>query len=203
MKTEYFESAEVSDVGRKRKNNEDACLRIPERGIFCVADGMGGQAGGDLASEAITTNLQQVFTKAPPEADTTFNLRIALFRKAINQASKWIKNFADEKVIGQMGSTVVALVVDPRNPRRAVGLHAGDSRLYRYRKGEFEQITTDHSAVEALAAKLASGTTGMTEVRPPLTTYKTLISDLFRPLRLLRPLRPLRLLRPLRPLRPL
>ena len=45
MKTEYFESVDVSDVGKKRKNNEDACLRIPAHGIFLVADGMGGQAG--------------------------------------------------------------------------------------------------------------------------------------------------------------
>ena len=154
MKTEYFESAEVSDVGRKRKNNEDACLCIPERGIYCVADGMGGQAGGDLASEAITTNLQQAFTKAAPEEDAALPRRLTLFRKAINQASKWIKNFADEKVIGQMGSTVVALIIDPRNPARAAALHAGDSRLYRYRKGELLQITADHSAVTALAAKL-------------------------------------------------
>ena len=156
MKTEYFESAEVSDVGRKRKNNEDACLRIPERGIFCVADGMGGQAGGDLASETITTTLQQVFTKAAPEEDATLARRLALFRKATNQASKWIKNFADEKVIGQMGSTVVALVIDPHNPARAAALHAGDSRLYRYRKGELKQLTNDHSAIAALAAKLAA-----------------------------------------------
>lgn len=154
MNTEYFESAEVSDVGRKRKNNEDACLRLPERGIFCVADGMGGQAGGDLASEAITTTLQQVFTGAAPAEDATFAGRIELFRRAANQASKWIKNFADEKVIGQMGSTVVALVIDPRNPARAAALHAGDSRLYRYRNGELKQITDDHSAVAALAAKL-------------------------------------------------
>jgi protein phosphatase len=154
MNAEYFESAEVSDVGRKRKNNEDACLRIPERGIYCVADGMGGQAGGDLASESITTSLQRVFTKAVPEEDATFSSRIALFRKATNQASKWIKNFADEKVIGQMGSTLVALVFNPHNPARAVALHAGDSRLYRYRKGKLEQITTDHSAIAALAAKL-------------------------------------------------
>ena len=154
MNAEYFESVEMSDVGRKRKNNEDACLRIPERGIYCVADGMGGQAGGDLASETITTSLQQVFAKAAPEEDATFSRRIALFRKATDQASKWIKNFADEKVIGQMGSTMVALVFDPHNPARAVALHAGDSRLYRYRKGKLEQITTDHSAIAALAAKL-------------------------------------------------
>ena len=154
MKTEYFESAEVSDVGRKRKNNEDACLRIPEKGIYCVADGMGGQAGGDLASETIVTTLQQVFAKAGPEEEGTLSKRITLFRNGINQASKWIKNFSDEKVIGQMGSTVVALVLDPRNPARAVALHAGDSRLYRYRAGELNQLTADHSALAALAAKL-------------------------------------------------
>ena len=154
MKAEYFESAEVSDLGRKRKNNEDACLRIPEHGVYCVADGMGGEAGGDLASEAITTALQEVFSKAGPGEDGTLAQRIALFRRGINQASKWIKNFADEKVIGQMGSTVIALVVDPRNPARAVGLHAGDSRLYRFRQGGLKLLTADHSAVAALAAKL-------------------------------------------------
>ena len=73
MKTEFYESAEVSDVGKKRKNNEDACLRIPDRGVFCVADGMGGQAGGDLASEAIVTALQEVFSKAPPAPDETLD----------------------------------------------------------------------------------------------------------------------------------
>lgn len=154
MNGEYFESAEISDIGRKRKNNEDACLRIAEHGIFCVADGMGGQMGGDIASETIITTLQEVFGKTSAEEDNTLPRRVAVFRAATNRASKWIKDFADEKVVGQMGSTVVALVVDPRDPRRAVSLHAGDSRLYRYRNGDFKQITVDHSAVNAMAAKL-------------------------------------------------
>jgi protein phosphatase len=154
MSTDYFESAELSDVGRKRKNNEDACLRIPAHGVFCVADGMGGQAGGDLASEAIVTAVQEVFTKAGPGEDGTLEDRVALFTKGVNQASKWIKDFSDEKVIGQMGSTVVGLVIDPLSPARGMGLHAGDSRIYRYRGGVLQQLTTDHSAVAALAAKL-------------------------------------------------
>jgi protein phosphatase len=154
MNGEYFESAEVSDIGRKRKNNEDACLRIAAHGIFCVADGMGGQMGGDIASETIVTTLQEVFEKISSEEDSTLPKRVAFFRAAANRASKWIKDFADEKVVGQMGSTLVALVIDPRDPRRAVGLHAGDSRLYRFRNGELKQITVDHSAVNALAAKL-------------------------------------------------
>jgi protein phosphatase len=154
MKTEYFDSAEVSDVGRKRKNNEDACLSIPGRGIFCVADGMGGQAGGDMASETIITTLQQTFAKPGAEADPTLAKNIKTFRAAANQASKWIKDFSDAKVIGQMGSTLVALLIDPRNPTRGVSLHAGDSRLYQFRNGNLKQVTEDHSAVQAIAQKL-------------------------------------------------
>src|SRR6185503_7858564 len=119
MKHEYCESAEVSDVGRVRKNNEDACLRIPDKGVYCVADGMGGVVGGDLASKAITTSLREAFKMAEWGAGDSLSARVALIRKAANQASKWIKNFADERVIGQMGSTVVALVFGARNPTRA------------------------------------------------------------------------------------
>ena len=150
----FFESADVSDVGRKRKNNEDACLRLPDCGIYCVADGMGGQAGGDLASQAIVTSLREVLAKNPPAEQTSLTQRTALFCEGINQANKWIKNFSEEKAVGLMGSTVVGLMVDPRNPWRATSVHAGDSRLYRFRQGELKQITADHSAVAMLAAKL-------------------------------------------------
>lgn len=150
----YFESAEASDVGRKRKNNEDACLRLPDNGLYCVADGMGGQAGGDLASQAIVAGLQEIFKKNSPADDDSLSQRLTLFRTGVNQASQWIKKFSDEKAIGQMGSTVVGLMIDPKNPRCAASLHAGDSRLYCFRAGELRQITGDHSAVAMLAAKL-------------------------------------------------
>jgi serine/threonine protein phosphatase PrpC len=154
MNPAYLESTELSDTGRVRKNNEDACLRLPEWGVYCVADGMGGNAAGDIASEAITTNLHEVFNESQPKAGETLADRVAQFRKAINQASKWISRFAEEKVIGQVGSTVVGLVFDPLTPRQAVALHAGDSRLYRYRADRLEQLTKDHSAANAIAAKL-------------------------------------------------
>lgn len=154
MKFEFLESAEVSDVGKKRKKNEDACLRLPDLGVFCVADGMGGAAGGKLASEAIKSSLQEIFAQASPAELGTFSGHLNLFKNGTSQACKWIKDFADEKVIGPMGSTVVALVCDPENSRRAMALHAGDSRLYRYRNKELKLLTMDHSAVAALAAKL-------------------------------------------------
>lgn len=150
----FFDSADVSDVGRKRKNNEDACLRLPDCGIYCVADGMGGQAGGDLASQAIVTSLREVLAKNPPANQTSLTQRTALFYEGVNQANKWIKDFSEEKAVGLMGSTVVGLMVDPQNPWRATSVHAGDSRLYRFRQGELKQITADHSAGAMLAAKL-------------------------------------------------
>jgi protein phosphatase len=154
MKLNCFETVELSDVGLKRKNNEDACLRVPERGVYCVADGMGGVVGGDLASAAIIDRMRKVFVEAPATETESFAGHVALFRQAADAASRWIKEFADDKVIGQMGSTLVALVFDPNNPRRAVGLHAGDSRLYRYRNGQLQLLTADHTAAAALAAKL-------------------------------------------------
>jgi protein phosphatase len=154
MELEAFESVELSDVGRKRENNEDACLRLPSLGIYCVADGMGGVVGGDLASETVTTTLQAALTRLPPQAISRLSDRVAVVKAAVNQASKWIRDFATEKVIGQMGTTVVALVFDPRNPSRAVSLHAGDSRLYRYQSGRLELLTADHTTAAALAAKL-------------------------------------------------
>jgi len=149
-----FESTELSDTGRRRQYNEDACLRLPEHGVFCVADGMGGVVGGDLASEAITTRLREVFNKASPAEEKDLPARVALFQRALDQASQWIKRFADEKGIKQMGSTVVALLFDPRDPCHAIGLHAGDSRLYRYRAGRLKVLTSDHTAMAVLSTKL-------------------------------------------------
>jgi protein phosphatase len=154
MKLTCFETVELSDLGKKRKNNEDACLRIPEKGVYCVADGMGGVVGGDLASAAIIDRMRKVFIQSGAGEPETFARHVALFRQAANAASRWIKEFADDKVIGQMGSTLVAIVFDPNNPRRAVGLHAGDSRLYRFRNGQLQLLTADHTAAAALAAKL-------------------------------------------------
>ena len=154
MDFEAFESAELSNAGRKRQYNEDTCLRLPRFGIYCVADGMGGIIGGNIASEAVTNTLLAAATKLTPQAQPRLSERIALFKAAINHASKWIRDFASQKAIGQMGTTVVALIFDPRNPSRAVALHAGDSRLYRFQAGNLEQLTADHTTAAALAARL-------------------------------------------------
>ena len=63
----YLSSADLTDVGRRRKNNEDSLIRLPESGVFCVADGMGGVQGGEVASKAVVDALREAFTVSPDE----------------------------------------------------------------------------------------------------------------------------------------
>lgn len=146
----YLSSSELTDVGLRRKNNEDAVLRLPENGVFCVADGMGGVQGGEVASKATMDAVRDEFTNSP---DAPFALTAessaTLIERAVNQASRWIKTRADGMGLVGTGSTVVVLAFDRVTPSRAVALHAGDSRAYRYRADKLVQITVDHSVAAA------------------------------------------------------
>lgn len=154
----YLASADLTDVGRRRKNNEDAVLRLPELGIFCVADGMGGVQGGEVASKATVDALREAFTASPDAAyAVTAAASARLVERAVNRASQWIKARSDERGTPGTGSTVVTLVFDRVTPSRAAILHAGDSRAYRYRADKLAQMTKDHSV--AAAAGLADDKT--------------------------------------------
>ena len=148
----YLTSAELTDIGHRRKNNEDALLRLPGQGIFCVADGMGGVQDGEVASQAVVDALRETFTAAP---DAPFDLtaKAQLIAGALNSASQWIKARADEQGLSCSGSTALVLAFDRLDPSRALVLHAGDSRAYRYRDGALVQLSADHSI--AAAAGLA------------------------------------------------
>lgn len=146
----YLRSAGVSDTGLKRKSNEDSLLLLPECGLFCVADGMGGTRGGAVASKAVVDSLEQTFRAAPeaPHAVTALaGSRLAT--RALNQASSWIRERAEEMGLSGTGSTVVVMLFDRVTPAEAVLLHAGDSRAYRFRGNRLEQLTRDHSVAEA------------------------------------------------------
>lgn len=146
----YLSSAELTDVGRRRKNNEDSLVRLPESGVFCVADGMGGVQGGEVASKAVVDALKEAFTSSPdlPYA-VTAAASARLVARAINRASQWIKARSDERGMAGTGSTAVVLVFDRAWPSRALVLHAGDSRAYRYRADKLVQLSADHSVAAA------------------------------------------------------
>ncbi|MBU4199449.1 MAG: protein phosphatase 2C domain-containing protein [Verrucomicrobia bacterium] len=140
MDFSHLTSAALSDVGRKRKGNEDSILSLPEAGMFCVADGMGGAAGGELASLWTVEAIQHAFKTGASSPRKT-----ALVRDALNEASWRIKAMAEEQGIIGAGTTAVVLFFDDYQPDQATVLHAGDSRAYRIRDGILECLTTDHS----------------------------------------------------------
>jgi len=151
---DYLDSAELTDVGRRRKNNEDALLRLPGAGVFCVADGMGGVQGGAIASQAAVDALREAFTdSAEAPFALTAKASARLIARALNSASRWIKERADERGFAGSGSTAVVLAFDRITPSQALVLHAGDSRAYRYRADTLAQLSADHSV--AAAAGLA------------------------------------------------
>ncbi len=151
---DYLTSAELTDVGRRRKNNEDSLIRLPEAGVFCVADGMGGVQGGEVASKASVDALKKEFTESPDAPFAlTADAAARLVERALNSASNWIKERAEGLGLNGSGSTAVALVFDRVTPSQGVALHAGDSRAYRLRDEKLVQLTVDHSV--AAAAGLA------------------------------------------------
>ena len=136
MPTGGFEQALRSDVGCRRALNEDAVLASAERGLWAVADGMGGHDAGEVASAMVVDAL----SRCPDDVggvlaalDDVNGRLIALGRSG-----------AEARTIG---STVVGLVA---RDDRFTCFWAGDSRAYRLRDGTLARLTRDHSLVQDL-----------------------------------------------------
>ncbi len=151
----YIKAAALSDVGRKRKNNEDNFGAFPSIGVWCVADGMGGGDDGEVASAAVVREIEGFASKfAFPSGGAYSADDLARgIADAVDAASAWIFDRTKELRLSSCGSTVVGVVLDAVSPGKAVAFHAGDSRLYRIRGKKIKQITTDHSAAELIGAK--------------------------------------------------
>lgn len=157
MSFAHLTSAECTDTGRKRSHNEDALLRFPEQGVFCVADGMGGIHGGEIASRAVVDGLQRDFDAlSRSDSAATLSQRIELVRHSLNQSSTWIKSYGQERAAGGAGTTAIIFVADPVNARKASILHAGDSRAYCFRRGQLVALTKDHSVAAAAGVESES-----------------------------------------------
>jgi len=138
-----FSCAARTDVGIVRSGNEDNYLMLADRGIFIVADGMGGHAAGEVASEMavrlISRDLGTV--RGLPDEEIAERMRQSI--RAAN-AAIYERTLTEHDKRG-MGTTATALVLLPN--RYLLG-HVGDSRAYRLRDGVFEQLTKDHSYVQ-------------------------------------------------------
>lgn len=145
--TEYnfqIDSAAVSDRGlsEKRPQNEDSFLELRERGVFAVADGVGGAQAGDVASQMAVEIIGEAFINALPNSDAE-----EVMKAAIDQANASIFQMShDLAQLSTMATTVVALHV--AGNIATIG-HVGDSRLYRLDgHGNLYRETQDHSVVE-------------------------------------------------------
>lgn len=149
--TLHLAHAAKSDVGMKRKNNEDACAVFPDHGIYLVSDGMGGGDDGELASSAVVNAVEE-WCLAHPVAEGRLPVKdvVSGVSVAVNDTSKWINDRTLEKGLKGCGATFVAAFFDPDVPERVVAVHAGDSRLYRVRGHQIQQITRDHSVAEMM-----------------------------------------------------
>lgn len=142
-----FEHAAATDAGKLRGNNEDALgFRLPENAdgaaLFVLADGVGGQAAGELASRWTVDTLLQGFAAAaasPPAPESISGL----LRRLIQTANQCLH---DASLRGEQGGAMASTVVACALCRdRALFAHVGDSRAYLLRAGELRQITADHT----------------------------------------------------------
>ncbi|HUX69036.1 MAG TPA: Stp1/IreP family PP2C-type Ser/Thr phosphatase [Cellulomonadaceae bacterium] len=130
-----------SDIGLVRSNNQDSAYAGPH--LLMVADGMGGHAGGDVASSIAVAALAPLDDEAHGPDDALDELDAAL-HAAQDELLARAKADAD---LGGMGTTVTALL---RAGNKLVMAHIGDSRAYLLRDGELNQVTIDHTFVQHL-----------------------------------------------------
>lgn len=127
-----------------RKLNEDACLELSSRGIWVVADGMGGHAAGDFASRSVVEALATL-----PEP-TSLGEAVSAVHERLQGVNGRLAQEARRRREKVIGSTVVVLLAFGEH---AVVVWAGDSRAYRFRNDTLQQLTRDHSQVEELVAQ--------------------------------------------------
>lgn len=131
-----WQSWGITHTGKRRKHNEDSLLDKPEANLWAVADGMGGHKAGDVASQLIVNTLKDL---SPTEPLESYIKEVELCLQDINSKLRQLaaKEYGNQLV----GSTVVAMVCDTQ---RCAFLWAGDSRLYRLRDNQLQQLTQDH-----------------------------------------------------------
>ena len=141
MATDTILSAASSHIGKVRASNQDS--GSVGRHLYVVADGMGGHAGGDVAS-AIA--VQHLYALDHPY-DSVEAAREELFRSILSAGEELTQAVVEHPELTGMGTTVSAMI---RVKSSMVIGHIGDSRIYRLREGVLEQITADHTFVQRL-----------------------------------------------------
>lgn len=150
-----IEFAELTDTGRVREHNEDAIGSDGDIGLMVLADGMGGYNAGEVASGIAVQIVSELATEAAAREDrdeidphSGLMRQSIILRDAVYRANKIIYQTAQSQTHCEgMGTTIVACMFYDNKVSIA---HVGDSRAYRLRDGQFEQVTLDHSLLQEL-----------------------------------------------------
>ncbi len=149
-----LEAAARTDPGPVRENNEDNFLVDVDAGLFVVADGMGGHAAGEVASEIAVQAVAEVLleaedpeetrlARATPDPQDAIRERL---RYAMNQASLRIRRAAlEDPAQAGMGTTLCVLLIEDGVAHLG---HVGDSRIYLFRDDSLQRLTRDHTVVQ-------------------------------------------------------
>lgn len=151
------------DIGLVRQKNEDSILIRSDLGLYAVADGMGGHAGGEVASRLTLETLESAVAdvELPPETTPLREIAAEAHRRVLERATR-------ESTLRGMGTTLSAILVGPDHLQMA---HVGDSRIYRLRGGELIQLSKDHSLV---ADKVRAGLLSFEEAQ--MSPYRNILT---------------------------
>jgi protein phosphatase len=147
-------AAGLSDVGLQREHNEDSFVVLKDYDLFVVADGMGGHRAGDVASKIATETISEFFRTTanedvtwPFHFDTNLSEEENRLLTGIRVANRQIfERSTRSREYHGMGTTVVGAMFSPKKRRMYIG-HVGDSRCYRVREANIQQLTRDHSLI--------------------------------------------------------
>jgi protein phosphatase len=136
----------ISESGKIRERNEDAFGLFPERGLFLVSDGMGGNRGGPVAARMVVEQLARLIEQRvdPLVADDVEAITIALRDCIVGISGQIHEHGNAHPELEGMGAT---LVLGYRRTNNLFIANMGDSRAYLFRGGELRQLTEDHSVV--------------------------------------------------------
>jgi protein phosphatase len=140
----WIEAGAATHVGKVRRQNEDNYLVATRRGLWAVADGMGGHEAGDVASRVVVEELDAI--AAPASAAEL----LASCESHMISANSRLKKLAEKRGGALIGTTVAVLLVFDGH---YAGVWSGDSRIYRIRERQIEQISVDHTEVQELIAE--------------------------------------------------
>jgi serine/threonine protein phosphatase PrpC len=140
-----FNSFAQTDLGLVRAGNEDSAIKSAN--LIAVADGMGGHAGGEVASAIAINALEKLLPVITDQSVDTASAEDLFLNITHEIDSQILEKSKQSPELSGMGTTLTALAIFENNVEL---LHIGDSRCYRYRDNKLEQLSYDHTVMQEL-----------------------------------------------------